>query len=172
MGPVTVKRSDVFCDANQERLKKTRESTCSESVTWHWGCFCLRLLPSPAKYCYIDHRDTPFYVLKCYSYVWCARVLARKLWEEILVTRRKSRTLKPPCRTLRNSQVRLSWLARSCDKALLSPNFSEWYCIFSWVVGYPTATEFWRLRHLNKSSRPRPQIWFPLQITYDRHLCL
>ena len=57
-------------------------------------------------------------------------------------------------------------------QALLSPNFSEWYCIFSWVVGYPTANEFWWLRHLNESLRPRPQIWLPLQITCDRHLCL
>ena len=40
MGPVTVKRSHVFCDVNPK--ERDWESTCSETVTWYWGCFCLR----------------------------------------------------------------------------------------------------------------------------------
>ena len=168
MGPVTVKRSDVFCDA--KRLKKTRESTCSESVTWYWG---LRLRFLSCKVTVVS--ITPFLCLKM-LFLWCARFLSRKLWGEILVT--NSKKVYDVEASISQWHLKFArWgsfeLVRSLLwQALLSPNFSEWYCIFSWVVGYPTATEFWRLRHLNKGSRPGPQIWLPLQVTCDRHLCL
>ena len=73
----------VMCFATR---RDWRESTCSESVTWYWGCFCLRLRFLSCKVTAVS--ITPFLCLKM-LFFWCARFLARKLWEEILVTNSK-----------------------------------------------------------------------------------
>ena len=147
MGPVTVKRSDVFCDAEAEKDQgKHSESTCSESVTWHWGCSNVQVLPPLtllSSTVISINGASPFYLLKCYSYVWCAHVVVRKLWDYSKQDLGRSIKASISHVEVLEEFPGLFELVRSLLwQALLSPNVSEWYCIFSWVVGYSTANEF------------------------------